>query len=293
MKLKVDAKPKVGQLEFFTLQKNYVESSSPRSIIRQRGLEFDHFRQYQTGDDASLIDWKASARADEILTRVYSEDISMNILLMVDVSDSMVYGTGEKAKIEFAFELAINLAYGSLSYGDRVGLIMYNDKLVQSVPYGSGIEQFSKISGTLMHTKDLGGGKNLQYALSMAHGLYRDTHLLIMITDFLGYGEKFFNDMNAALDLFDILGMMVYDKTDVVIDHNAFYFNVIDPFSGEQGYIHTRHFDEEYNELNKKRLEILNEFFKSANKDLWFFETTDKLDKKLPRLLEIRNSALR
>jgi len=293
MKLRIDKEPKVDELEFFTRQRDYAESTSPRSITMQRGLEFDHFRTYQQDDDASLIDWKASARSGEILVRVYSEDISLKILLVLDVSESMIYGTGKKAKIEFAIELAINLAYGSIAYGDSVGLLLFNNGVVGTVPFGSKKEQFFEITETLLNTESYGGGVDLEYTLSMIMQLFKGTHIMIMISDFLGFGGSFFPDMHAVLDQFDILGIMVHDKTDVILGSPLLYLNMADPFSDSSAILQTPRLEKMYKEANEERISRLDTFFSSANKDFWVFNTDDSIETKLPRLLEQRNGLRR
>jgi len=290
MRLKIDKEPKVGSLEFCTKQRDYAESSSPRTIIRQRGVEFDHFRAYQPDDDASLIDWKASARSENVLVRVYTEDRSMRIVLLVDVSESMIYGTGSKAKIEFALELALNLAYGSLKYGDMVGLVMFNEKIVSMVPYGSGVTHFSKISDTLLHhSEEFGGKLNLEYALNMVMHIFKGAHLVILISDFLGFGEYFYADMHAVFDQFDILGIMVYDKTDISLEGPGLYVNMIDPYSDSKGFVKTKHLQKLYTQANKERIEKIKSFLMTGNKDFWIFSTEDSIEKKLPKLLIERN----
>ncbi|MFP4401563.1 MAG: DUF58 domain-containing protein, partial [Candidatus Woesearchaeota archaeon] len=166
MKLKIDDIPCVDQIKFVTLQRDYAHTVSPRSIVQQRGLEFDHFRPYQISDDASMIDWKASARSTETLVRVYSEDVSMNILLMLDVSETMIYGTGNKAKVEFALELVLNLAYGILNFGDRVGLIVHNDEVINTAPFASELEQYYIIKQLLTDYSKFGGNAKISKPLS-------------------------------------------------------------------------------------------------------------------------------
>lgn len=286
MQLKIDTNPKVDTLEFHTKTKRYVQSSSPRSITKQRGLEFDHFRAYQPDDDALLIDWKASARANDTLVRVYSEDISLNILIMLDVSETMIYGTEEKAKIEFAIELALNIASGSLNYGDRVGIMMFNESLAGSVPFESGPAHISAIMETLQNTDNFGGKVDLEYALGAMNQLFRDTHLLIFISDFIGYSD-FYNKFHAIIDNTDIIGIMVNDKSDYQLDAGGFYMHLSDPVDNDDGFIKGN--NQYYKQANIERISELQNFFTVTENDLWTFFTHDPIE-KIMRLVDERNA---
>ncbi len=277
MNLNIDTNPKIGSIEFYTKNKNYVESPSPRSLIKQRGMEFEQFRSYQPDDDASIIDWKASARSDDTLVRVYSEDISINILLLIDVSESMMYGTQEKAKIEYAIELALNIAYGAISYGDRVGVLMFNDGIVEAINFETGANHFSEILGRMTSPKNLGGNLNLEVALQGFFEIFSNTHLLIMISDFINFGEKLYQDIHAVVDLTDIIGIMVNDKTDVTLEGGPFYLHAKDPFSEDKGF--TKANLRDYYKANMDRINKLNDFFLTTDNDLWVFYCDDPMDK--------------
>jgi len=289
MKLKIKTLPVVGPLAFYTKKSESAESDSPRTILRQRGLEFDHYRAYQQGDDASLIDWKASARSNDILVKVYTEDMSLKIAVLVDVSSSMIYGTSTRTKIETAIEIAINITYGCIEYGDSVGMMMFNQEVAGIVNFGHQMNDFAHISHELMDTSKFGGEVHFQYALQSAARLLKGMHLMIIISDFLGIGEEFFYDMNAMLDQCDIIGIMVYDKTDIALDAKIPYFALADPFSGQGAMIKTKKVAKLYRQENERRINKLQEYFEAAGKDLWIFNTEDSIKDKLPRLLMERN----
>jgi uncharacterized protein (DUF58 family) len=291
MRLNIDREPKVDKIDFFSRYRNFGEAMSKRTVIRQRGLEFDHFRIYMPGDDASLIDWKTSARVNEMMVKVYTEDVPLKILIMVDVSESMIYGTGKKAKIETAIELAINLVYGCLNCGENVGLVMYNDNIVRAVPFCSGIFHFPEFVDALTNSEKFGNKIDFYYVLNMTQQLFKDEQLIIIISDFLGYGDSLHLQLNAIFEKYDILPIVVYDKTDLAFDKPPpFYFNISDPFSRERGYLKPKKIIESYKLLNQKRVNDLINFFLSANIYLWMFDSEDSIEIKLPKLLDERNA---
>lgn len=286
MRLRIDTNPKLDTIEFSTRSKKHVESPSPRSVIKQRGLEFEKFRQYQPNEDASLIDWRASARAGETLVRVYSEDIALNILIVIDVSESMIYGTSKKAKIEYAVELAINIAYGATSYGDRVGAVIFNETILDAVKFDTGTNHFSEIAARISDTRRYGGRVNLEHVLGNIVEMFKDTHLMIIISDFLGFGDKLYEDLYMIIDKFDILAIMVNDKSDIHLDSH-FYMFVSDPYSDKKDFAIPNM--KEYTVANKERISNLDNFFESTENELWFLYTTDPIEKILD-LNEKRNA---
>ena len=135
-----------------------------RILFRGRGLEFMQFRAYAPEDDASLIDWKASVRAQRPLVRSYKEEKDLRIVFLVDMSDSMVFGSTEKLKCEYAAEVALAFAHLILSSGDKVGFILFNERVFHySLPRG-GMQQFYYFLHCL-------SSHHLQFVLFLLYGL--------------------------------------------------------------------------------------------------------------------------
>jgi len=292
MKLKIDTTPKLPKLEFITMKRTYAQTSSPRSIVSRSGLEFDHFRPYQGDDDARKIDWISSMRSTETLVRVYREDTSMNILLMLDVSSSMIYGTGKKAKIEQAIEIALNLAYGILAYGDSVGLMIFNDDIVNVVPFDIGQRKFIEIQEALLETSKFDGGYDLEGAFINAMGLFIEAHLVILISDFIGGQKKTLPIIQEVADRFDIIGCMVYDKTDMTLEYPAALMKLRAPYGDGGDLVNAKKMAKKYEEFNKKRVNDMRHFFVDIGKELWTFEANDSIEEKLTQFLMERNSRL-
>ena len=98
------------------------------STFKGRGMQFSGYREYQQStDDAGKIDWRASLRAQKLLVKELQEDRNLQVTIMVDVSNSMLYGSGEELKAEVAAEIASTLAYPAIRAGDSVGLVMFSD----------------------------------------------------------------------------------------------------------------------------------------------------------------------
>lgn len=293
LNLKVDSVPKVQSLAFFSANPMYGETASPRSLVRQSGLEFDHFRVYTPGEDATHIDWKASARSQDLLVRVYSENISINVIILLDVSESMIYGVHKKAKIEYAIEMALNMAHGILGYGDACGLLMFNDGIVQSIPVKTGVEHFMEIRGALLNHDNLGGGFDLPRAINFINENYLNTHLILLVSDFLGGQDTIKRSvMNMSTGSADFIGVMVYDKSDMTLDGiGTPYITIKDPYSNRHRTVKVDEVAKRYEAYNKKRVEGMQEVFQSIDKDLWMIRTDEDVEKRLIYNVSRTNSA--
>jgi len=290
MRLKIDTEPKINTLEFRTLEDTYAQTQSPRSVIKKTGLEFDHFRQYQAEDDSSQIDWIASSRTQDLLVRVYREDTSLNVLIGLDVSESMIYGTGNKAKIEYAIEIALNLAYGILGYGDSVGLLIFNTDIVATVPFRNRLSSFEVIKSTLLDSSKFGGKVNMEKPLFYSTKLFAQTHLFILISDFIGDVDNYLSAISGVADKYDIIGLMVYDKTDMELDSPIKLMQLKGPYTTDNaGIINAKNLAEDYKHANMERVARIKDYFTAMKKSFWMFGTDEMIGTKLRNLVLMRN----
>ena len=96
------------------------------SLFKGKGLEFESYKEYTFGDDASLIDWKASMRTNTLVVKRFREERDLKVLFVVDVSNKMLFGSTERLKCEYAAELAAALSYIVLAAGDRIGFCFFS-----------------------------------------------------------------------------------------------------------------------------------------------------------------------
>ena len=186
MKLKLDLEPRIPLLEVRNLQNKHVDLAmiGHKPVIVKKGMEFDHYKEYLPTDDARLIDWKASLRSGHLQVRVYQEDKSLATLFLVDTSASMVYGTGEQLKIEFAFELVANLCFGILNNNDKVGVSLFNDQIMKYLPPNDGIGFYGIIEEALLNYEFYGGMSNIIEPIFRVNENKQDVNIVIIISDF-------------------------------------------------------------------------------------------------------------
>lgn len=178
------------------------------------GVEFSGLRQYLVTDDASRIDWKHSASKPELYVKQYEDEKNMDTFILLDVSDSMIYGTGEELKTEYAATVAATLSFASVDAGLNVGIGLYGDDDFLMSPNG-GKTQHQKILNEVTKNENYGGQFNLKDALNdVIAGIKEDT-VIFVISDFIDIGEDWEATMRVASEKFrHVMVLMTRDLRD-------------------------------------------------------------------------------
>ena len=156
-----------------------------RSVFRGRGIEFDEVREYVPGDDVRTIDWNVSARTGSAFVKKFVEERELTVLLIVDVSASGDYGSGEKSRRSAAAELAALLAFSAGRNGDKAGLLMYSDRCELYVPPRSGRRHALRIVREVLAHEPESRGTDLAGALREAARLLKKRGIVFILSDFL------------------------------------------------------------------------------------------------------------
>lgn len=249
--------------------------SKYRSVFKGVGLEFEDFRQYAPGDDAERIDWKASARSNQILIKEFKEERNLDVYFLLDVSSTMVFGSTEQLKMEYASEVVASVGYFISKAGDKIGLLMFNDKVVKTIPTGTGDQQFYTIVRALVNPKFYGGGYDLPYAINFLMNATKRRGLLIIVSDFIGLKEGWDKSIRLASTKFDVVGIMVRDPRDETMVSGVGQIVMGDPFSKREQIVNPSAIKEEYDEYVKKEEKDIEGKFMKSNAD-FIHLTTDK-----------------
>ena len=206
-----------------------------RSTFHGKGIEFDSYRLLGPNDDADLIDWKASLRSNEMMARKYIEERDLNVYFLVDVSNSMLFGSSEKLKAEYAAEFVISLSHLIVGSGDRIGLVMFSDDVVKMLHPSGSKNQFALFAKFLSDSSLYGGGFNLDKAVE--HVLRRVTSaytVFILVSDFIKTRKSSARSFRLMGSRFETLAVMVRDKFDENLPKTGLQFSTQDPYSGRQ-----------------------------------------------------------
>jgi len=161
-----------------------------RSAILGQGLAFQEVRPYQAGDDVRNIDWNVSARMNEAFIKVFSEEREMTVMLIVDVSESALFGSGQVNKRRLATEVAAVLAFSAIAHNDRVGLIATSDVVEKVIPPQKGKKHGLLVLREILELEPQRHGTNLTVGLETLLHVAKRRTVTFLLSDFLTQGYE-------------------------------------------------------------------------------------------------------
>tara|TARA_Y100000310_G_C20558938_1_gene752044 strand:- start:166 stop:1056 length:891 start_codon:yes stop_codon:yes gene_type:complete len=288
-KLNVDLVPSIRKLQVVT--KGLVKAKgfgNYKSVFKGKGLEFSEYRLYDRNDDASLIDWKASMRTNQILVRQYEEERDVNVFFLVDCSAGMIFGSTPKLKNEYAVELIASLSFSILDTGDSVGLAMFNDKIVKKIYPGKGKGHFYALTRDLVDPNNYGGGFDFKVATDFILNYLKQTTVVIVISDFINMNENSINNLEYLTSKFDTIGVMVRDPRDRELPEDTGQVVIEDPSSKQSLLIEPKLIREVYAEEIKKQEKWIKEMFLKNRSDFISLTTNESFVKPVLNLFRER-----
>ena len=155
------------------------------SVFKGRGMEFDEVRQYIPGDDVRTIDWNVTARTGEPYVKSYVEERELTVMLAVDVSRSGDFGTRNWFKRELAVELAAVMSIAATTNNDKVGLLLFTDRVELLVPPMKGRSHVLRMLRDLLAYEPVGTGTDIRLALDTIFVLLKRRSIVFLVSDFL------------------------------------------------------------------------------------------------------------
>ncbi len=273
--LRIDLRPRIKKLRIFAREKAFspLKTGEWVSSTKGQGLEFAGYRAYLFGDDARLIDWKASLRTHELVVREFEEERILNVLIMLDVSESMLFSSKKKLKAEYAAEIANNLANGLINTGDAVGLLVFSDKVKKIVYPDTGGRTYRRITDILTNKELYGGDFSLVNALKFVVNRLKSNAMLIIISDFIGLSPSWKKWLEIASRRFEVIGICVRDPVDRQLPNEAIQLLIEDPVSHEKLLIDAKQYSKRYNSFVKKQEQELRETFSKNRSGFLLLET--------------------
>ncbi len=245
-----------------------------RSLFKGKGLEFEEYEKYTPTDDAKLIDWKASIRANTLLVREYVEERSMNIFFLVGTNNSMIYTSTNKLKAEYAGELVISLAHIMMKEKDLVGFALFNKKVEKLALPACSTTQLYTLIQAISDKKYYGGVCNLKSALSFAFNTLKPKTTLFIVSDFISLTEGWEDELKKASSKFEIAAIIIRDPVDFALPAAGSEEVVLrDPYSNKVIDVRIKAIRERYKEYVSKHLEHLKRTFYERNVDFLVLPT--------------------
>ncbi len=155
------------------------------SAFKGRGMSFSEVRVYQPGDDVRAIDWNVTARAGEPYIKVFEEERENTVMLLVDVSGSAVFGSHTQFKEEYLTELCAVLAFSAIANNDKVGVMLFSDRIELFIPPKKGKQHILRIIREILTAKPGGRGTDLAGALRFIHNVLKKRSVCFILSDYL------------------------------------------------------------------------------------------------------------
>ena len=272
---------KVKQIEIRTKKKSEATLIGQyHSAFKGQGMTFSEVRPYQFGDEIRRIDWNKTARFREPFVKVMEEERELTMMLLVDISASMDYGTKIQLKREFVAEICASLGFSAAGNNDKVGLILFADKVYKVIPPQKGRKHILAIISTILTADYVPAESKIDEALQFMMSVFKKKSMVFMFSDFEdSYDLKI---LRVASKKHQLLGMRIFDDKDNEIPDIG-YALFHDSETGKQVWANTSNSRWRYNfaENQKKKIREVTEDFENSSASFMNINTGEDYSKFL------------
>ncbi|MFT5970017.1 MAG: hypothetical protein ACI8ZO_000522 [Flavobacteriales bacterium] len=281
---------KVRKLEIKTRGlSNQLFSGEYHSAFKGRGMTFSEVRDYQPGDDIRTIDWNVTARFNKPFIKVFEEEREMTVMLLVDLSASGNFGTQEQFKNELIAEISAVIAFSAIQNNDKVGAILFTDRIEKFIPPKKGKSHILQIIRELISFEPAGKGTDIKLALEYLSSIIKRKSTCFMLSDFK---DKLFETaLKVANRKHDLIGLHVYDPAEEQLGKLGIV-PLQDLETGKVVWQHTgsKSFQRNYKAQQLKAKDQLNQTMKRAGVDMAHISTAESYIKPIMNLFKYRES---
>lgn len=189
---------------------NHIFAGEYHSAFKGRGMTFSEVREYQYGDDVRNIDWNVTARFNKPYVKVFEEEREMTVMLLIDVSGSREFGSVRKSKKELTTEIAATLAFSTIQNNDKVGMILFSDRIEKYIPPQKGRKHVLYIIRELLDYEPEGRGTDIGAALKYLSNIQKKRSTTFVISDFMD-GKDYEDALMIASRKHDLMVLQVCD----------------------------------------------------------------------------------
>lgn len=259
------------------------------SAFKGRGMAFAEVREYQFGDDVRDIDWNVTARFRKPYVKVFEEERELTVMLLVDVSGSLDFGTSSRMKSEMATEIAATIAYSAIQNNDKIGVVFFSDRIEKYIPPKKGRKHILYIIREMLDFNPESRKTDIGGAMEFFTRVMKRRTTAFVLSDFYDRHD-FFKQMQIANNKHDVMAIQVYDKWAKALP-DVGLVKVVDAESGHEMYVdtsskkvraaHARYWIE--------RQQMLKDTLSRANVDWVSVATDDDYVKAMMHLFASRN----
>jgi uncharacterized protein (DUF58 family) len=185
-------------------------SGQYESVFKGRGIEFDEVREYQPGDEIRAIDWNVTARMGRPFIKKYVEERQLTVMILLDASASSYFGTAKRLKSELAAEVSAVLAFAAIRNNDRVGLIIFTDRIEKFIPPRKGLQHVLRVIREALYFKPKGRLTDIAGALRYLDNVTSRRAVTFVISDF--FAKDFKKPLSIANKKHDVVAITITDQ---------------------------------------------------------------------------------
>lgn len=285
-----DLLKRVRQIEIKTRGlSNNIFAGQYHSAFKGKGMSFSEVREYQYGDDVRDIDWNVTARYNKPFVKVFEEERELTVMLLIDVSNSLDFGTVKQLKKDMVTEIAATLAFSAIQNNDKIGVIFFSDRIEKFIPPKKGRKHILYIIRELLDFKPESKRTDIKMAVEYLTNVIKKRCTTFMISDFIDEND-FRNALTIANRKHDIVAIQVYDRRMAELP-DVGLMKVRDAETSHEQWIDTssRALRRAHNDWWIQRQGVLNETFTKSNVDSVSIRTDQDYVKSLLNLFAKRN----
>ncbi len=258
------------------------------SAFKGRGMAFSEVREYQYGDDVRDIDWNVTARFNKPYVKVFEEERELTVMLLIDVSGSLDFGTQRQMKRDMVTEIAATLAFSAIQNNDKIGVIFFSDRVEKYIPPKKGRKHILYIIREMLDFHAESRRTDVAQAVEFLTGVSKRRCTAFIMSDFYSR-QSFEQQLTIANRKHDVVAIQVYDKRARELP-DVGLMKVVDAETGFEQYIDTgsRRLREAYRKQWLQRQQDLKETFAKSNVDSVTIATDEDYVKSMMGLFQRR-----
>lgn len=270
---------------------NDMFSGEYHSSFKGRGMEFDEVREYQIGDDVRQIDWNVTARSGVPYIKKFTEERELSVVFLIDASGSQRFGSGKSLKSELAAELTALLSLAAIKNNDKVGMIIFTDRIEKFVPPAKGRKHVLRLIREVLYFKPEGRGTDIAGALEFYLRLIKRRSVAFLISDF--QADDYSRQLLLAGKKHDLVALKLTDPREMEIPSCGMIL-FEDAESGQVLWLDSRdpHFRAEFKKRNYERQMSLEKIFKQNNVDFINLDTSQSYIEPLIKFFKMREKRI-
>lgn len=236
------------------------------SVFKGRGMEFEEVRGYQVGDDVRNIDWNVTARTGEPYVKIFKEERELTVLFLVDLSASGSFGSVSRTKNEIAAEICALLAFSAIKNNDKVGLLVFTDRVEMFIPPAKGTTHVLRIIREVLNFSPGRSGTDISEGIDYIGRVTNKKSVLFLVSDFIGEGYE--NKIRVLAKRHDLITVSITDPREISMP-DCGLVQLEDAETGETLLIDTGSaaFRKRYGMLGNQRRDKLRKLFRSMDVD--------------------------